>query len=188
MLLLLIWYQSNFVVETIDTQAPLPSTPGSINYTDTNFEVVIHPEGWQSPVYDNNVDIFENENILSIDETITTEKIDKTETQILEDGDETIGILPININDNTNNTTTFGPDSIVLSITKDSWVEIYDNNDQRLFMDLGRAGEKHKINGTAPFNIILGFSEGVTIEFNGKAFDIAPYSKDGVARFNLPPQ
>ena len=53
-LLLLIWYQSNFVVDSkndddADKAATEKSVPTMINNTDTTFQVVIHPEGWQSP-------------------------------------------------------------------------------------------------------------------------------------------
>ena len=81
---------------------------------------------------------------------------------------------------------TGGPDTVLLTVSKDSWIEIYDANDQRLFMDLGREGEQFQIDGTAPFNLILGYSPGVSIKFNDEAFDPEPYSNNGVARFRLP--
>ncbi len=183
-LLLLIWYQSNFIVENNDSQNTTESTPGRINNTDTNFKVVIHPEGWQTPVYDATEYIPNTDRPLSVDENISIEN-EKTEETT---EDTNLGILPINDMEEVNSPVSSGPDSIVLKISKDSWIEIYDSNDKRLFMNLGRPGETHNINGKAPFNIILGFSEGVTVTFNGKPFDTTPYSHNGVARFTLPPQ
>jgi cytochrome c5 len=72
-----------------------------------------------------------------------------------------------------------------MQLTSDSWVEIQDANNKRLFHDLARAGRQYSINGTAPITVLLGFSDGVTIKFNGKPFDIEPYTEDGVARFTL---
>lgn len=78
-----------------------------------------------------------------------------------------------------------GPDSLVLYMTADSWIEIFDVNEQKVYFDLGRTGDQLTLKGTAPFDIILGFAQGVTIEFNGETIDQAPYTRAGVARFTL---
>jgi len=78
-----------------------------------------------------------------------------------------------------------GPDSLVLSLTADSWIEITDANNQKLYMDLVRSGNSLSLRGTAPFDILLGFAQGVTMEFNGVPFDPAPHSRAGVAKFTL---
>lgn len=78
-----------------------------------------------------------------------------------------------------------GPDSLVLRITTDSWIEIFDSLENRVFVNLGREGQVLALRGTAPFTILLGFAEGVTVEFNGELFDAAPYTKGSIARFSL---
>ncbi|MEX2352749.1 MAG: RodZ domain-containing protein [Gammaproteobacteria bacterium] len=78
-----------------------------------------------------------------------------------------------------------GPDSITLNVTDDSWVEITDGNNDRIFMDLVRSGDSLVLRGTAPFNVLLGFAEGVSVEFNDVPFDPEPYTRAGVARFTL---
>ena len=78
------------------------------------------------------------------------------------------------------------PDSLRLTFSDDSWVEIYDANDNRLFRDLALSGEEHLIEGAAPFRILFGFSPGVTAEFNGQRVEHAGYSRHGIARFTLP--
>ena len=65
------------------------------------------------------------------------------------------------------------------------WIEIFDVNEQKIYFDLGRTGDQVSLNGTAPFDVILGFAQGVTIELNGKLFDQSPYTRGGVARFKL---
>lgn len=190
-LLLLIWYQSNFIVEPkLEEQNPV-KRPDRINNTDTTYKIVVHPEGWQTPVYDTPEEPFETSEKQPETPKITTPTTPSSDKQKEEneqqDADnENMGILPVY--DATTSSKTTGPDSIVLNINKDSWIEIYDSNDNRLLMDLAKAGEHYEINGTAPFNVKLGFSEGVELKFNGKLFDQEPYSHNGVARFKLPPE
>lgn len=78
------------------------------------------------------------------------------------------------------------PDSLRLTFSDDSWVEVYDADENRLFRDLALSGEEHLIEGTAPFRILFGFSPGVTAEFNGERVEHAAYARYGIARFTLP--
>jgi cytoskeleton protein RodZ len=78
-----------------------------------------------------------------------------------------------------------GPDSIILNVTADSWIEIIDAKDQRVYVDLARTGDVLYLSGYAPFQVLLGFAQGVTIQYNGNPFDQSPYSRSGVARFTL---
>jgi cytoskeleton protein RodZ len=78
-----------------------------------------------------------------------------------------------------------GPDTLILNITADSWIEIFDVNKQKIHFDLGRTGNQLTLKGTAPFDVILGFAQGVTIMINDKPFDPSPYTRGGVARFTL---
>ena len=82
---------------------------------------------------------------------------------------------------------TEGPDSVSMKLTADSWIEIYDAFDNKLMVTLGRSGEEISLKGTAPFHVKLGFSQGVTLYFNGDYFDSAPFSHGGVATFTLEP-
>lgn len=78
------------------------------------------------------------------------------------------------------------PDSLRLTFSDDSWVEVYDADENRLFRDLALSGEEHLIEGVAPFRILFGFSPGVTAEFNGARVEHAAYARYGIARFTLP--
>ncbi len=78
-----------------------------------------------------------------------------------------------------------GPDTLVLTINADSWIEIFDVNEQKVYFDLGRTGDELTLKGTAPFDILLGFAQGVSIEYNGEPVDQSPYTRAGVARFTL---
>lgn len=178
-LLLLIWYQSNFVVETSTINEPANyNSQTRINGVDITYNVVNHPSSWQTP-----------KNIPEVKSTSpATVKHDDTLELQSDNGEQSIGIISIDGIQNkapSSNTGT-GPDTIDLEVKRDSWIEIIDANDKRLFHDLAIGGEKLSIHGTAPFNVLFGFSPGVTIKFNGKAFNHSRYSNNGIARFKLP--
>ncbi len=80
-----------------------------------------------------------------------------------------------------------GPDSLVLRLTSDSWIEIYDALNNRIFVNMGRQGQVLDLKGTAPFSVLLGYAEGVSVEINGNSFDAAPFTKGSIARFSLTP-
>jgi cytoskeleton protein RodZ len=80
---------------------------------------------------------------------------------------------------------TIPSDTLVLHFTQDSWVEITDSTGRRLFYAMGKAGETSTLLGTAPFSILLGYSPGVSLEYNGKIIDQSPYVRQDVARFKL---
>ncbi len=176
-LLLLIWYQSNFVVES-KVNIEQPNTITNINGIDVTYKIINHPDSWQSP----KSNLEEN-----IDASITPEPSRQNSTLELATFDEqTIDTLQITDNNLSSPIIGQGPDTIDLKLTSDSWVEIVDAMNNRLFHNLGVAGEEYNLKGTSPFDVLLGFSKGVTLKFNGKSFDIESHSKNGVARFTLP--
>ena len=76
---------------------------------------------------------------------------------------------------------------LVLRFDADSWVEVRDAGGNRLVYQLGRAGRQRSVTGTPPFDIFLGFADGVSIELNGESVPIPSGSRLGrTARFRLP--
>ncbi|WP_455376562.1 helix-turn-helix domain-containing protein [Kaarinaea lacus] len=69
--------------------------------------------------------------------------------------------------------------------TEDSWVDIRDATGKPIIRKLGIAGRSNTVSGVAPFEVLLGYSPGVSIELDGKPYDMSPYSKKRVARFVL---
>ncbi len=178
-LLLLIWYQSNFIVEP-KLNIEKENTPTTINGVDVTYKIIHHPDSWQSPK-NNPEEINE--------ETITPESaIQDSSTEVDGLNEENSETTPLEITDNNLSSPVLGEgsDSIEIVLTSDSWIEIVDAMNNKLFHDLATAGEEFTIKGTAPFNVTLGFSKGVTLKFNGTPFDIESHSKSGVARFTLP--
>lgn len=181
-LLLLIWYQSNFVVD--NRAVGQADTVTNINGVDVDYDIINHPESFDLNANDSEEEVVteeENDTAALIETVDMTEQMNQEGLQLSEN------ITPLN-NTNDNLVSTVrgqGSDSLELNVKTDSWTEVRDATDTRLFHDLAIAGETYTLKGTAPFSVLLGFSEGVTVKFNGELFDAEPYSKNGVARFIL---
>ncbi len=76
-------------------------------------------------------------------------------------------------------------DRLDIRFQHDSWVEIYDKDDTRLYFGLAKAGQGVSVAGGAPLRVLLGYAREVYIEYNGALFDPAPYMRDDVARFTV---
>ena len=77
------------------------------------------------------------------------------------------------------------PDRLLLQFNDDSWVEITDARGERLFFNLGRAGQTRLLEGQAPFEILLGNAPAVQIEYNGVPYNHKRFNRKNVARFRL---
>ena len=78
-----------------------------------------------------------------------------------------------------------GPDELVLRLSKDSWIEVFDALENKVYVNLAREGQTLSLSGTAPFDLVIGAADGVTVEINGETFDTSPFTRGGIARFNL---
>ena len=78
-----------------------------------------------------------------------------------------------------------GPDQIYLRLNADCWIEVHDRYGKEVYVDLARTGEEVYLTGFAPFQVKLGNAQGVVLEYNQQAFDPAPYTAKGIARFTL---
>ena len=172
---ILVWYQKNFLVQPSEENLKIANIKihenTNINGVDVDYKIINHTNSWQWPINKAKKNYESNSNEL---ELVGSEK---TQDKIK------------NISD-TNEVSTYniqqGSDTVVLNLTGDSWIEIYDKEGNRLFLDLARGGKNYIINGNSPFDILLGAANEVSIEFNGSSVDIEPYIKFGIARFTLP--
>ncbi len=76
-------------------------------------------------------------------------------------------------------------DTLTLTFSDESWVEITDANGRRVMFDLGKPGQTRALSGAAPFNILLGNSPAVKMDYNGEPFDQRSVARGKVARFTL---
>lgn len=77
------------------------------------------------------------------------------------------------------------PAAVKLTFDADSWVQITDANEQRIFYDLGKKGTTRTVQGVPPLQVVIGYSRGVKIEYNGAPFDHARFEREGRAIFVL---
>lgn len=161
-LLLLAWWQSHFIVDDTDRESHYDvevytEYGGALKY---DYDIVIHPD---TPFI----------NQISYDESGQLEALTTIEENVLsvyeEPGRSVQGTL----------------DNITLVIEKDSWVEVSDSDNKKIYLGMAKTGKTIKLDGKAPFSVLLGFAPGVKVIFNGKSFDTEPFTDAGVARFNL---
>ncbi|MBH98632.1 MAG: hypothetical protein CMM56_09320 [Rhodospirillaceae bacterium] len=76
---------------------------------------------------------------------------------------------------------------VVVSYDEDCWTEIIDAQGERLFYELGRAGDILTFNAQLPLSFLLGNADGVRIQIDGEFQTIPADSRIGnVARFAIP--
>ncbi len=83
---------------------------------------------------------------------------------------------------------TTGMQPITFDFTADSWVEVTDARNEKLFINVGKAGESRTVEGVAPFRILLGNARGVVMKYNGQPYDHYVHIRKGIARFVLDEQ
>ena len=66
-----------------------------------------------------------------------------------------------------------------------SWVEITDGRGRSLVSRLVKPGEALGVDGEAPFRLRIGNAGGTRVSFRGQPMELATYTRDNVARFEL---
>lgn len=76
--------------------------------------------------------------------------------------------------------------TLSLTFNEESWTEIYDANDDRIFSGLQSAGSQATAEGQPPFRLTIGNASGVTLDYRGESVDLSQYAGgNNVARFTL---
>ena len=80
-----------------------------------------------------------------------------------------------------------GKKSLHFVFSKDSWVKIKDSNGQIILEKINSRGTEQTIEGEPPLYLVIGNAAGVSLTYNGRKVDLAPYTRgnDDVARFSL---
>jgi cytoskeleton protein RodZ len=69
-----------------------------------------------------------------------------------------------------------GRTRIQLTFSGDCWTEISDATGQRLFFNMGRAGRTVELAGTAPFSVLFGNANNVSVSVDGNDYPVSPTS------------
>jgi cytoskeleton protein RodZ len=78
-----------------------------------------------------------------------------------------------------------GDATLVLTYQGPSWTEIRDGSGHIIVSRLVLPGAVEPVKGVPPFDIILGNAHVVTLVFRGKSVDLAPFTRQNVARLTL---
>lgn len=68
------------------------------------------------------------------------------------------------------------------SFSDESWVELTDKTGQKLLSSKNSGGSEREVAGVPPLTLVVGNASHVKLLVNGKAMELAPRSKDDVAR------
>lgn len=66
-----------------------------------------------------------------------------------------------------------------------SWIQVTDATGATVFQRLMEPGESAGASGTAPLQVVIGSVEATEVQVRGRPFNLAPVSKDNVARFEV---
>ena len=180
---MLIWYQKNITIKPDANNNNIGNIElnknNKINGVDTSYKIITHSDYWQWPI-DNIPDRYRDSGENDNSKSVKNEKIkDNIKENVIQEEVLETEESPIY-------ETQQSADTVVLNLSGDSWIEIYDREGNRLFLDLARSGKNYIINGDSPFDILLGAANEVSVEFNGSLVNIEPYIRYGIARFTLP--
>jgi cytoskeleton protein RodZ len=79
-----------------------------------------------------------------------------------------------------------GQDQLQLTFAGNSWVEIDDGQQVRLYGEMLKTGDVLNLQGQAPFHVLLGDGRNVSVSFNASAIDISSSIRDDkTARLTL---
>ncbi len=86
----------------------------------------------------------------------------------------------------TNAATTRPTVRLRLSFSTDSWVELYDGSEKRVFFDMGVANSARGFTVATPARVFLGYADGVQVEIDGRPLTlVAELRRDNVAHFTV---
>lgn len=66
-----------------------------------------------------------------------------------------------------------------------SWIQVTDATGATVFQRLMEPGESAGASGTTPLSVVIGSVEATEVQVRGRPFNLAPVSKDNVARFEV---
>jgi cytoskeleton protein RodZ len=80
-----------------------------------------------------------------------------------------------------------GPEQPITIAFRDfSWTEIRDRDGRLLLSGMNPGGTVQSVSGTPPFDIVIGNAEDVRLTYKGRPVDLAPHTRQNVARLKLP--
>ncbi|MFS1465184.1 RodZ domain-containing protein [Vibrio lentus] len=142
----------------------------------TSLEVIEAEQNTEtSPVTENSDDLLTvvsaaeaSENVDQVEETK-----DVAEVTPVAAGSETVTPEPV-------------ANELVMQFSADCWIQVKDAAGKTLSTGIKKAGQTLNLSGTAPYKVILGAPEGVSMTFASEPVDLSGYTSGKVARITLP--
>jgi cytoskeleton protein RodZ len=75
--------------------------------------------------------------------------------------------------------------ALQLRVSEASWIEVRDAAGRQLLSRTVQPGEAVGLDGTTPLRLVIGNAPATTLSFRGRAIDLAPHTRDTVARLDL---
>jgi cytoskeleton protein RodZ len=72
-----------------------------------------------------------------------------------------------------------------ISATAESWIEVVNGSGGVVLQRVLKAGDVVDFSSSPPYAVVLGRAEAVQVMVRGKAFDVQPYARNNVARFEV---
>lgn len=79
-----------------------------------------------------------------------------------------------------------GPHRLVVRTDGEAWIEIKDAADRMLVSSLNPAGSERVVRGKPPYQLVIGNASNVRVLYDDKLIDLAPHTKQDVARLTVP--
>ncbi|MDJ0807871.1 MAG: DUF4115 domain-containing protein [Gammaproteobacteria bacterium] len=74
---------------------------------------------------------------------------------------------------------------VLVRFTDDCWVDIRGANRSFKLFGTMRKGTEKRLEGTPPYKFVVGKASAVEVYVDGERFDLAPHTRDNVARFSI---
>ncbi|MEZ9885733.1 cytoskeleton protein RodZ [Vibrio splendidus] len=144
----------------------------------TSLEVIEAEQNTEtSPVTENSDELTE---VSSAEDSVTLDP-----AEVLEEAPEAADVASV-----TAESETVAPEAVVnelvMQFSADCWIQVKDASGKTLSTGIKKAGQTLNLSGTAPYKVILGAPEGVSMTFASEPVDLSGYTSGKVARITLP--
>ncbi|MBB1464250.1 cytoskeleton protein RodZ [Vibrio sp. SG41-7] len=144
----------------------------------TSLEVIEAEQNTEtSPVTENSDELTE---VSSAEDSVTLDPV-----EVLEEAPEAADVASV-----TKESETVAPEAVVnelvMQFSADCWIQVKDASGKTLSTGIKKAGQTLNLSGTAPYKVILGAPEGVSMTFASEPVDLSGYTSGKVARITLP--
>jgi len=79
-----------------------------------------------------------------------------------------------------------GPNRLVVRTEGEAWIEIKDASDRMLVSSLNPPGSERVVRGKPPYQLVIGNASNVRVLYDDKLIDLAPHTRQDVARLTVP--